>query len=103
MSRQKKRYNEALREVLEDVERIDFMERHRGRVTFFQGHWTAFFNSDAHCCHSGEQPSMRAAIDACRESLQKDMDLARADVRWRAAMNLPAIPSTLNSPRSQLA
>lgn len=83
MSRLRKRHVDALRELTEDIERMDFIEKYLALVSFTDGHWYCFLNNDQHCAHSGDQPTARQAIDVCRATVQQQIEEARSLARWK--------------------
>lgn len=83
MSRPKQRHVDAIRELTEEVERMDFLEKHHVHLSFVDGHWYCFLNDEMYCAHSGDQPTARAAIDASRAIVQQQAEQARTLARWK--------------------
>ena len=67
MSRRRKPYTEALKELLRDAERLDFIEKHcsgvGNHVGICDGKWGAFITDDEGCGNSSGCATIREAID----------------------------------------
>lgn len=82
MSRVRKRHLEALKELTEEAERLDFVEKNHALISFTDGHWYCFVRNEHGCAHSGNQPTARAAIDKAREDLTAQMNEHRSFTNW---------------------
>lgn len=100
MSRLRKRHVEALRALTEEVERMDFIQKHCAHLSHVEDHWYCFLHTGKHTAHSGDQPTAREAVDACRAEVQRQQEEARTLARWKTAF-APNPPSAIRNPKSK--
>jgi hypothetical protein len=83
MSRLRKRHVEALRELTDEVDRMDFIEKFHCQVSRTDHHWWSCVHHDTFHAYSTNHVTAREAVDACRDQVRQQIKEMEAEAAWK--------------------